>query len=92
MRIVIELKKDEPAQVVLNNLYKMTPMQSSFGIILLAIVRNQPKVLNLREALSCFIEHRKDVVRRVITSYSIHYTKLYESERLSWAKFGTWSP
>jgi DNA gyrase subunit A len=64
MRIVIELKKDEPAQVVLNNLYKMTPMQSSFGIILLAIVNNQPKILNLREALSCFIEHRKDVVRR----------------------------
>jgi DNA gyrase subunit A len=64
MRIVIELKKDEPAQVVLNNLYKMTPMQSSFGIILLAIVKNQPKILNLREALSCFIEHRKDVVRR----------------------------
>jgi DNA gyrase subunit A len=64
MRIVIELKKDEPAQVVLNNLYKMTPMQSSFGIILLAIVRNQPRVLNLREALLLFIDHRKDVVRR----------------------------
>jgi DNA gyrase subunit A len=64
MRIVIELKKDEPAQVVLNNLYKMTPMQTSFGIILLAIVQNQPKILNLREALVCFIEHRKDVVRR----------------------------
>jgi DNA gyrase subunit A len=64
MRIVIELKKDEPAQVVLNNLYKMTPMQTSFGIILLAIVHNQPKILTLREALICFIEHRKDVVRR----------------------------
>jgi DNA gyrase subunit A len=64
MRIVIELKKDEPAQVVLNNLYKLTPMQSSFGIILLAIVNNQPKILNLREALMCFIDHRKDVVRR----------------------------
>jgi DNA gyrase subunit A len=64
MRIVVELKKDEPAQVVLNNLYKMTTMQSSFGIIMLAIVRNQPKVLNLREALVCFIDHRKDVVRR----------------------------
>jgi DNA gyrase subunit A len=64
MRIVIELKKDEPAQVVLNNLYKLTPMQSSFGIILLAIVNNQPKILNLREALVCFIDHRKDVVRR----------------------------
>ncbi len=64
MRIVIELKKDEPAQVVLNNLYKLTPMQASFGIILLAIVRNQPRILSLREALQCFIEHRKDVVRR----------------------------
>jgi len=64
MRIMIELKKDEPAQVVLNNLYKMTPMQTSFGIILLAIVRNQPKVLSLREALLCFVEFRKDVVRR----------------------------
>ncbi len=64
MRIVIELKKDEPAQVVLNNLYKMTPMQSSFGIILLAIVNNQPRVLTLKQALACFIDHRKDVVRR----------------------------
>ncbi len=64
MRIVIELKKDELAQVVLNNLYKMTPMQASFGIILLAIVHNQPKVLTFREALLYFIEHRKDVVRR----------------------------
>jgi DNA gyrase subunit A len=64
MRIVIELKKDEPAQVVLNNLYKMTTMQSSFGIIMLAIVQNQPKMLNLRDALYCFIEHRKEVVRR----------------------------
>jgi DNA gyrase subunit A len=61
---VIELKRDESAQVVLNNLYKLTPMQTSFGIILLAILRNQPKVLNLREALVCFIEHRKEVVRR----------------------------
>jgi DNA gyrase subunit A len=64
MRIFIELKKEEPAQVVLNNLYKMTPMQSSFGIILLAIHNNQPRTLTLHEALNCFIEHRKDVVRR----------------------------
>jgi DNA gyrase subunit A len=64
MRIVIELRKDEQAQIVLNNLYKMTPMQSSFGIILLAIVNNQPRILTLQEALSCFIKHRKDVVRR----------------------------
>jgi DNA gyrase subunit A len=64
MRIVIELKKDEPAQVVLNNLYKLTPMQSSFGIILLAIVQNQPRVLTLRDMLDSFIDHRKEVVRR----------------------------
>ena len=64
MRIVIEIKKDQPAQVVLNNLYKMTPMQSSFGIILLAIVNNQPRILSLAQALNCFIDHRKDVVRR----------------------------
>jgi DNA gyrase subunit A len=64
MRIVIEIKKDEPAQVVLNNLYKMTSMQTSFGIIMLAIVQNRPKVLTLREALLCFIEHRKEVIRR----------------------------
>ncbi len=64
MRIVIELKRDEQAQVVLNNLYKLTPMQTSFGIILLAIVNNQPRILSLREALLCFIEHRKEVVRR----------------------------
>jgi DNA gyrase subunit A len=64
MRIVVELKKGEPSQVILNNLYKMTPMQSSFGIILLAIVGNQPKILNLREALLHFIEHRRNVVRR----------------------------
>ncbi len=64
MRIVIELRKDEQPQIVLNNLYKMTPMQSSFGIILLAIVNNQPRILTLKEALTSFIEHRKDVVRR----------------------------
>ncbi len=64
MRIVVELKKDEPAQVVLNNLYKLTPMQSSFGIILLAIVQNQPRILTLRDMLDNFIDHRKEVVRR----------------------------
>jgi DNA gyrase subunit A len=64
MRIVIELRKDEEPQVILNNLFKMTPMQTSFGVIMLAIVNNQPKVLPLAEALRCFTEHRKDVVRR----------------------------
>jgi DNA gyrase subunit A len=64
MRIVIELKRDSIPQVVLNQLYKMTPMHSSFGIIMLAIVSGQPRVLTLREVLDHFIEHRKEIVTR----------------------------
>src|SRR5213076_1675631 len=64
MRIVIELKRGEQSPVVLNNLYKLTPMQSSFGVINLAIVNGQPKVLKLIELLRLFIDHRVDVVRR----------------------------
>ena len=64
MRIVIELKKETIPQVIINQLYKMTPMQSSFGIIMLAIVGGQPKVLALREVLGHFIEHRKEIVTR----------------------------
>jgi DNA gyrase subunit A len=64
MRIVIELKRSAVAQVVLNNLYKLTPMQSNFGIINLSIVNGQPRILGLVETLWHFIEHRKDVVRR----------------------------
>src|SRR6266568_768247 len=64
MRIVIELKRGEPGLVILNNLYKLTPMQSTFGVINLAIVNGQPKVLSLVELLRSFIEHRVDVVRR----------------------------
>ncbi len=64
MRIVVEVKNDYPAQVVLSTLFKLTPMQTSFGVILLAIVNNQPKVLTLSEMLRCYISHRKDVVRR----------------------------
>jgi DNA gyrase subunit A len=64
MRIVIELKRGEQGLVILNNLYKLTPMQSSFGVINLAIVNGQPKVLSLLELLRSFIEHRVDVVRR----------------------------
>ena len=67
MRIVIEVKKDVPPQVVLNQLYKQTQMQSTFGIIMLAVVNNRPMVLSLREVMSYFIEFRRDVVvRRVI--------------------------
>jgi DNA gyrase subunit A len=64
MRIVIELKRGEQGLVILNNLYKLTPMQSTFGVINLAIVNGQPKVLSLMELLRSFIEHRVDVVRR----------------------------
>ena len=64
MRIVIELKKDIIPQVIINQLYKMTPMQSSFGIIMLAIVAGKPRVLTLREVLELFIEHRREIVTR----------------------------
>ena len=64
MRIVLELKRDAIAQVVLNKLYKLTPMQSSFGIINIAIVDGQPKLLNLKQMLEYFIEFRREVVRR----------------------------
>jgi DNA gyrase subunit A len=61
---VVELKKDGIGSVILNQLYKLTPMQSSFGIILLAIVDNQPQILNLKEILQHFIEFRKEIVIR----------------------------
>ncbi|MCB9537809.1 MAG: DNA gyrase subunit A [Myxococcales bacterium] len=64
MRMVIELKRDAQAQVVLNQLYKLTPLQSSFGINMLAIVHGEPRVLNLKEVLEHFIEHRRDVTLR----------------------------
>jgi len=64
MRIVIELRKDMVPGVILNQLYKMTAMQSSFGIIMLAIVSGQPKVLTLREVLDAFIDHRREIVTR----------------------------
>jgi DNA gyrase subunit A len=64
MRIVIELKKDENPQVLLNQLYKQTQMQSSFGIIMLAIVNNRPKVLTIKEVIRHFIDHRREIVTR----------------------------
>src|SRR5438034_1089534 len=64
MRIVIELKKSEIPLVLLNNLYKHTPMQSTFGVIMLALVNNRPEVLNLKQILEAFIEHRREVVLR----------------------------
>jgi DNA gyrase subunit A len=64
MRIVIELKRGEMPDVVLNNLYKHTPLQTTFGIIMLAIAGGRPKVLSLLEVIEHFIEFRREVVRR----------------------------
>ena len=64
MRIVLELKKDENAEVVLNKLYKMTPLQRGYGINMLSIVNNRPEVLNLRQILEHFVLHRKTVIYR----------------------------
>src|SRR5262245_56571243 len=67
MRIVCDLKRDELAQPILNYLYKYTMMQDTFGVILLAILNNQPKVLTLREMLDAFLAHRKEIVYRRTT-------------------------
>ena len=64
MRIVIDLKRDANASVVLNNLYRMTQMQTTFGIIMLALVDGRPQVLQLKDTLNHFIEHRNEVVVR----------------------------
>ncbi len=64
MRIVFELKRGENAEVVLNNLYKQTQMQVSFGVIMLAIVNGQPRELGIIDVIKRFLEHRVDVVRR----------------------------
>lgn len=64
VRIVIELKKDANAQVVLNQLFKNTQMQTSFGVIMLALVNNEPKILTLRQCLDYYLEHRKEVTLR----------------------------
>ncbi|HET6850697.1 MAG TPA: DNA gyrase subunit A [Pyrinomonadaceae bacterium] len=74
MRIVVELKRDGVPQVVLNKLYKLTPMQSSFGVINLAIVNGQPRVLNLKQMLEAFIEFRREVVRKR-TEYELRKAK-----------------
>ena len=64
IRLVIELKKDAMPQVVINQLYRQTDLQSTFGVINLAILGNRPKVMNRKETLACFIDHRKEVVTR----------------------------
>lgn len=67
MRIVLDLKRDVIADVVINQLYKMTPLQRSYGIILLSIVNNKPEILNLRQILEYFLLHRRTIVYRRTT-------------------------
>ena len=64
MRAVIELKRGEVAEIVLNNLYKLTPMQETFGMNMVALLDGQPKLLNLRQFLDAFLRHRREVVTR----------------------------
>jgi DNA gyrase subunit A len=70
MRVVIELKRDAVPIVVLNQLYKLTPMQESFGVIMLALVDGRPRLLNLKQLLTAFLEHRKEMVTRA-TAYDL---------------------
>jgi DNA gyrase subunit A len=74
IRISIELKKGEPSSLTLNRLYKMTQMQVSFGIIFLSLHNGQPKVLNIKEMLQYFIEHRREVILRR-TTYELKKAK-----------------
>ena len=64
MRVVIELKRGENAEVVLNNLFKLTQLQDSFGINMVALVDGQPRLLNLKQVLEAFLAHRREVVTR----------------------------
>ncbi len=64
MRVVIELKRNELPEVILNHLYKQTQLQDTFGMNMVALVDNQPKVLNLKELIECFLSHRREVVTR----------------------------
>jgi DNA gyrase subunit A len=62
--VVIELKRDANAQVVLNQLFKYTQMETSFGVIMLALVNGKPRVLSMREMIKYYVEHRREVVIR----------------------------
>ncbi len=64
MRIVVELKRDVESQIVLNQLFKHTQLETTFGIIMLALIENRPKVLNLRQILDAYVAHRKVIIRR----------------------------
>jgi DNA gyrase subunit A len=64
MRVVVELKRNEVPEVILNNLYKLTQLQDTFGMNMVALVDGRPRLLNLREMLDCFLSHRREVITR----------------------------
>ena len=66
MRIVLDLKPNTSAEILLNNLYKHTQLETTFGVINLAIVDGEPRILSLKEMIECYLRHRKEVVRRRI--------------------------
>ncbi|BAS44787.1 DNA gyrase subunit A [Staphylococcus schleiferi] len=74
VRIVIDIRKDANASVILNNLYKQTPLQTSFGVNMIALVNGRPKLINLKQALYHYLEHQKEVVRRR-TAYDLRKAK-----------------
>lgn len=83
LRIVIEVRRGEDSNIILNQLYKHTQMQVTFGIIMLALVDNQPKILNLKEVLENYIEHRKEIViRRTKYDLAIAETRAHILEGL----------
>lgn len=77
IRIVIELKRDANANIVVNKLFKHTQMEESFGVIMLSLVKGEPKVLNLKQVIECYVEHREDV----ITRRTIHELKLANNRK-----------
>ena len=79
MRIVIELRKDVVGSVILNHLYKNTQLQDTFGVNMLALVDNQPKVLNLKEALEVYVSHQREVVKR---KYEFDLKKALERQHI----------
>jgi DNA gyrase subunit A len=64
MRVVVELKRDTEPQIILNQLYKHTQLETTFGIITLALVDGRPRVLNLKQTMRCYVDHRKTIIRR----------------------------
>ncbi|MCQ9300914.1 DNA gyrase subunit A [Staphylococcus hyicus] len=74
VRVVIDVRKDANANVILNNLYKLTPLQTSFGVNMIALVKGRPQLINLKQALYHYLEHQKEVVRRR-TEYNLRKAK-----------------